>query len=187
LRRVTPTGTPNGTAARDTCCRGGSRASWSRIDPENAYRRYVERGLTEPPENPFRDAIHGRLLVRLAFFDKIRTSLDQAEPQENVPAARRLSAIDMGRVHSAVAAYYGVDPQSFRNLRARSISRDVAVWLSRQLTSCTLRELAAEFGLGHADSVPNLTRRVDRALTDSSKLRQEIARIRQELLKGDPI
>ena len=22
-------------------------------DPENAYRRYVERGLTEPPENPF--------------------------------------------------------------------------------------------------------------------------------------
>jgi hypothetical protein len=51
----------------------------------------------------------------------------------------------------------------------------------------TLRELAAEFGLGHADSVPNLTRRVDRALTDSSKLRQEIARMRQELLKGDLI
>ena len=44
-------------------------------DPENAYRRYVERGLTEPPENPFRDAIHGWLLGSLAFVDKIRAGL----------------------------------------------------------------------------------------------------------------
>ena len=62
-----------------------------------------------------------------------------------------------------MAAHYGVDLQSFRNLRAESISRDVAAWLSRQLTSCTLRELAVVFGLSNADSVRNLTRRVDRA------------------------
>jgi chromosomal replication initiation ATPase DnaA len=60
-----------------------------------------------------------------------------------------------------------------------SISRDVAAWLSRQLTSCKLRELAAVFGLGHADSVRDLTRRVGRARPDSSKLRQDIAAIRQ--------
>jgi putative transposase len=156
-------------------------------DPENAYRRYVERGLTQPPENPFRDAIHGWLLGSLAFVDKIRARAGQAESHEGVPAARRLSAIDLGKIHSAVAAHYGVDPQSFRNLRAESISRDVAAWLSRQLTSCTLRELAAVFGLSNADSVRNLTRRVDRALPDSSKLRQDIARIRQELLKTDQI
>jgi hypothetical protein len=53
--------------------------------------------------------------------------------------------------------------------------------------SCTLRELVAVFGIGHADSVRNLTPRVDRALQDSSKLRQDIARIRQELLKTDQI
>jgi hypothetical protein len=34
------------------------------------------------------------------------------------------------------------------------------------------------FGLGHADSVRNLTRRVDRALPDSNELRQDIAAIR---------
>ena len=38
------------------------------------------------------------------------------------------------------------------------------------------------FGLGHPDSVRNLTRRVDRALPGSSKLRQDIAAIRQKLL-----
>ena len=80
-------------------------------DPETAYRRYVERGLTAPPENPFRDATQGWLLGSLDFV----------------------------------------------------------------------------FGLGHADSVRNLTRRVDRALPDSSKLRQDIAAIRQELLKTERI
>jgi chromosomal replication initiation ATPase DnaA len=104
-----------------------------------------------------------------------------------VPAARRISAIELDAIHRAVAAHYGLDPQSFGNLRAESISRDVAAWLSRQLTSSTLRELAAVFGLGHAHSVRNLTRRVDRALPDCSKLRQDIARIRQEFLKSDQI
>jgi putative transposase len=40
---------------------------------------------------------------------------------------------------------------------------------------------------GHADSVRNLTRRVDRALPGSAKLRQDIAAIRLQLLKTEPI
>jgi len=156
-------------------------------DPETAYRRYVERGLTAPPENPVRDATQGWLPGSVDFVDKIRARVGQAGHHDQVPAARRLAAVDLVRVQSAVAAHYRVDPQTFRNRGGESISRDVAAWLSRQLTSCTLRELAAVFGLGHADSVRNLTRRVDRALPDSSKLRQDIAAIRQELLKTERI
>jgi len=121
------------------------------------------------------------------FVDKIRARVRQAGHHDDVPAARRLSAVDRVRVQSAVAAHYRVDPQTFRNHRGESISRGVAAWLSRQLTSCTLRELAAVFGPGHADSVRNLTRRVDRVLPDSSKLRQDLAAIRQELLKTERI
>jgi hypothetical protein len=43
------------------------------------------------------------------------------------------------------------------------------------------------FDFDHADSVRNLTRRVDRALPDSSKLRQDIAAIRQKLLSTERI
>jgi hypothetical protein len=156
-------------------------------DPETAYRRYVERGLRALPENPFRDATQGWLLGSLDFVDKIRARVGHAGHHDDVPAARRLSTVDLVRVRSAVAAHYLVDPQTFRNRRSESVSRDVAAWLSRQLTSCTLRELAAEFDLGHADSVRNLTRRVDRALPDSSKLRQEIAANRHELPKTEGI
>ena len=68
----------------------------------------------------------------------------------------------------------GSDPFfGLSNRRDKAISRDVAAWLCRQLTSCTVRGLAGEFGLGHADSVRNLPRRVDRALPDSSKIRQK--------------
>jgi chromosomal replication initiation ATPase DnaA len=86
-----------------------------------------------------------------------------------------------------VAAHYGVDSRTFRERRGESLSRDVAAWLSRQLTTSTLRELASVFGLGHPDSVRNLTRRVDRALCDSRKLRRDIAAIREELLKFERI
>jgi len=75
-------------------------------DPETAYRRYIERGLTAPPENPVRDATQGWLPGSSEFV----------------------------------------------------------------------------FGLGRADSARKRTRRVNRALPDSSRLRQDIAAIRQELL-----
>jgi hypothetical protein len=51
----------------------------------------------------------------------------------------------------------------------------------RPKTIFTLRELAANFGLGHADSVRNLTRRIDRALLESHKVQQAVAAIRHEL------
>jgi len=173
----------------------------------------------------------------LDFVDKIRARVGQAGHHDEAPAARRLSAAQLVRVQSAVAAHYGVDPWTFRKRCDESISRDVAAWLSRELTSCTLRELAAVFGLGHADSVCNLTRRVEamshqlsaishqpsaishqpsaishqpsaishqpsaisadsvcnltrraqRALPDSSRLRRDIAAIRQTRLKTERI
>jgi chromosomal replication initiation ATPase DnaA len=65
--------------------------------------------------------------------------------------------------------------------RSGCIARDLAAWLYRQLTLSTLRELAAIFGLGHADSVRNLTRRIDRALLESRKFHQAVAAIRQQV------
>ena len=94
---------------------------------------------------------------------------------------RWLVSVDLARIQSVVAASYKVDPQTFRDRRSRSVARDVTAWLSRQLASCTLRELAAVFGLGHADSVRNLTRRIDSALLESRKLQKAVAAIRQEL------
>jgi chromosomal replication initiation ATPase DnaA len=125
---------------------------------------------------------HGWLLGSLDFVSKVRNGVGRTAHHDEVASARRLSAVGLHRIQSVVAVHFGAGPQSFRERRGESVSRDVAAWLARELTSCTLRELAGEFGLGHPDSVRNLTRRIDSALPDSHKLRQDIAAIRRQLL-----
>jgi putative transposase len=98
-------------------------------DPEAAYRRFVEAGLTEPPENPLRHAVHGWLVGTEAFVARIRSQVQPPRHQDEVPASRRLASLDSKTVIAAVAEYYGVDSDKFRMSRSRELSRDVAAWL----------------------------------------------------------
>ncbi len=100
-------------------------------------------------------------------------------------AARSPTTQRSGTIGSCPEALQADSIEVGRPRRRRRIQTPVlfsSAWLSRQLSSCTLRELAVVFGIGHADSVRNLIRRVDRAVAESSKLRQDIAAIRDELL-----
>ena len=154
-------------------------------DPEAAYRRFVEAGLAEPPENPLRPAVHGWLVGSEEFVDRMRSQVQPPRHQDEVPASRRLAALDSKTVMAAVAEYYGVASDQFGLRRSRELSRDVAAWLCRRLGSGTLRELAPAFGVNHPDSVRNLVRRVDRALTTSNSVRQDVATLRDQLLRTE--
>ena len=57
----------------------------------------------------------------------------------------------------------------------------MAAWLCRRHTEATLRELAKRLGLGRADSVPNLTRRVDSCLQSSDEFAADLAVISRYL------
>ncbi len=63
-------------------------------------------------------------------------------------------------------------------------SATVAAWLCRRHSEVTLRELAPLLGLSRADSVPNLTSRMDARLRTRPKLadefQQTMARIEPE-------
>jgi hypothetical protein len=97
-----------------------------------------------------------------------------------VPAACRLSDVDLVAVHPALAAHCGIDPRIFRNCRGEPIGRDLDASLARQLTSRAC-ELAPVLGFLHTDSVRNLIRSVEQSPPHSSKLRQEIGAIREGL------
>jgi hypothetical protein len=64
------------------------------------------------------------------------------------------------------------------------LARAVAAWLCRRYTQAPHRELAERLGLSRADSVPNLTRRLDTRLRTSprlaEKLEQILARVRAD-------
>jgi len=73
-----------------------------------------------------------------------------------------------------VAGFYGLDPAVLSRRGDAHIARAVAAWLCRRHTEAPLRELAARLGLSRADSVPNLTRRVEARLVVSPKLAREL-------------
>jgi len=150
---------------------------------EAAYRRFVEAGMTKPPDNPFRDAAHGWLIGGDAFVERIKRLTRDPKYGDEVPTARRLAHLPLQTVVTAVADYYGTTVEAYGRRRSSAPGRDVAAWLARRLTRATLRELAQPFGLGHPDSVNNLVRRADRAIGKSKQLRQEIKTIRNGLAK----
>jgi hypothetical protein len=59
------------------------------------------------------------------------------------------------------------------------MARAVAAWLCRRHTEATLADLAGWLGLSRADSVPNLTRRLEAQL----KSRPELPDDRAEILR----
>jgi REP element-mobilizing transposase RayT len=152
---------------------------------EAAYRRFVEAGLAKPPDNPFRDAVHGWLLGSQEFVDRIKRLMKEPTHRDEVPSARRLANLPVESVIAAVADYYETTPEAFCRRRSTAPGRDLAAWLARRLTGATLRDLAEPFGLGHPDSVSNLVRRANEAIDKSKRLRQDVKAIRKHLAKTE--
>jgi hypothetical protein len=65
---------------------------------------------------------------------------------------------------------------------SRDGTRAVAAYLARRWSDVTLGERARDLGLSRADSVPNLTRRVERERASSSRLRTDLNAI-EDLLR----
>ena len=72
---------------------------------------------------------------------------------------------------------YGLDDAALSRRRDPHVARGVAAWLCRRHTEASLRELAVWLGLSRADSVPNLTRRIETRLKASPELSNDLAAI----------
>jgi putative transposase len=153
-------------------------------DPVTAYRQFTEAGLTEPPPSPFREAFAGWVLGSAAFVDRLRSLSPPPTSDTPPPESRQLAGLDPRRICEAVVGYYGLEPESLESRHDHHIARAVAAWLCRRHSEAPLRELAAMFGLSRADSVPNLTRRLESRLSKSPELSDDIRRILASLEGG---
>ena len=146
-----------------------------------AYRRFVESGLESPPSNPLDDALDGWLLGSDAFLQKVKKLFTKPQHVDQTPQARRLTNLDANQVLATVAAYFKASPSSYQSKRSTALGRDLAAYLAHRRTTATLRELAIAFGLSHPDSVSNLIRRAEIAISASKSQKQDLDRI-EELL-----
>lgn len=155
-------------------------------DPAAAYRRFVDAGISDPPKNPLAEAVNGWILGCEEFVNRIKRQVTSPTYQDEVPAWRPLDSLSVDDVLDATASHFDASRESFRRKRSGEVSRDIAAWVARRTTTATLRELSTAFGLGHPDSVHELIKRADRALTESPKLRREVELLIQTLRNPQP-
>ena len=101
----------------------------------------------------------------------------RSRPDPPIAEARQLSGLDPKRIFAAVRSFYGLDEAALSRRHDPHVARAVAAWLCRRHTEASLRELAEWLGLSRADSVPNLTRRIETRLKTSPELSNDLAAI----------
>ncbi len=90
---------------------------------------------------------------------------------------RLFAGRDAEAIFSAVSEHYGLDRSALAHRGDPHIARAVAAWLCRRHSKDPLRDLAPRLGLSRADSVPNLTRRMDARLQARPQLADELQQI----------
>jgi hypothetical protein len=78
-------------------------------DPRRAYVRFVESGLADPPQSPFREVFGGWILGSERFVARLRRLAGRVRSNPAIPEARRLSGLDPERIIAAVAEFYGLE------------------------------------------------------------------------------
>jgi REP element-mobilizing transposase RayT len=151
-------------------------------DPSRSYRRYVTAGLKEPVASPFGSAWQELALGSEEFLRQVKSRLTGSTLPSGAISPRRLAGLDRKRVYETVLRYYGRPAEALGRRGGRDGLRAVAAYLARRCTDATLREVAIDLGLSRADSVPNLTRRVERGLPTSAVLRADLRAI-EDLLQ----
>ena len=128
------------------------------------YRRFVEEGLTRELTNPA-DAAHWQsVLGSEGFLQQMKDKMQLHRPKRReVKALRRgTNGPDPGKIIEQVAAHYRVDSE--RLLRGKQYgleARNIALWVVRQKTELTLREIGTLFGGMDYAAVAQRIRRVE--------------------------
>jgi REP element-mobilizing transposase RayT len=146
-------------------------------DARGAYVRFVEAGLADPPPSPFGEAIGGWILGSDQFVARLRSLAGPIVSNPPLAEARQLAGLNPKRILAAVADFYGLEASSLSRRGDPHLARAVAAWLCHRYTEASLRELAASLGLSRADSVPNLTRRLEARLKASPRLADDLSEI----------
>jgi len=146
-------------------------------DPSGDYRRYVTAGLKEPVISPFESAWQGLVIGSQKFQREVKAILTASRPEGPVISPKRLAPLDKQTVYETVLRYYQRPSDTLGRRGDRTWCRAVAAYLARRWTDAKLRELAVDLGLSRPDSVPNLTRRIERMLESSAALRADLRTI----------
>lgn len=156
---------------------GGTEAS-ARI----AYRRFVEQGLHGPLEDPLANAYTNVLSGSDSFVERYRHLVDDPAGDPCQPRRR----VTLHDVSTAVVTTFEVVPDSLSvSGRHGNAPRDAAIWLARELTNCSLDDVAETFGGVTRSAVTDAVRRCERRMSASQSYRDLCNAARRLAVAGE--
>jgi REP element-mobilizing transposase RayT len=151
----------------------------------DAYVRQVEGALPNPPPPPWKEVWRGVVLGGDALRGRALDAIAGKDPREIAGFSRGGDAVPLQRVIEAVAANTGVRPEEIvRSKFQRLVARKMAIYLARQLTGLTLREIGEAFGVDYT-TVHMATRRFGEMRTRDSGIDELVSVLEDELRVGN--
>ena len=149
-----------------------------------ARQRYAAYLSEENQANPFDDVVGGSLLGSRHFSEWVRgTFLSERKTDREIPQLKELKPRpEVEMIVEEVAKHFNVAPEHILvSGRKRNIGRDVAIYLSRELSSMSGRHLGRYFG---GVSGANITMRfngIAHSLKKDRKLIKDIKYLRNKI------
>ena len=127
------------------------------------YRQFVEAGLAERLDSPWREAVHGVVLGSEHFVERTRRLLDTRADDRGVPALRQMRKNPtLATIIEATARTFGEDAADWRQgRRDDSLARAAAAYLARCRFGHSAGETAKALGYAGPSSVTRAVRRVE--------------------------
>ena len=98
--------------------------------------------------------------------------------------SNKLSILSILDIQNVVAKYYQIsltDLKGKKRVKAIVLPRQIAMFLSRELTSNSLPKIGAEFGGKDHTTVIHAYEKINQAITKDNQLKQDIEEIKNKL------
>ena len=148
-------------------------------------KKYMEFVQKETPEEV--NGIFGRknlpsIIGRDEFIARIKNKFFKTKHHMEVPESKLL-APDMGKIKEEVCKFYGVEEGELYYSRRglTNNARDMAIYLSRQLTGSKLTEIGKEFGLNNYSTVSTIIERMKDRILKEPKMNKSLELIKNNL------
>jgi REP element-mobilizing transposase RayT len=118
--------------------------------PVEAYRQYVEAGLSEPVASPFEQATDGWILGSASFAERMRELLLSEVRRPSAKTQRLKVSVTREQIVQTVCNVCDVDPVVLSTRGSRHPARALVAYLGRCATDTTFAQIAEQLGLSGA-------------------------------------
>ena len=153
----------------------------------NNYRAFVEDVDPWRLEDPGKSPVGGFILGGLDFVNWVKETFLSSEPpsKEKPQLAALQSGAELNDIVSSTGAMFGVDTERIlAKGKKRNLARDVAVYLSRNLTRLSGNELGRYFGNITGAAITMRCKTVAEQIQKDKELKRRIDRLEDQILNN---